>query len=71
MKNKSCDITGRSGFTLIELMVTIGVLAIMAAVAIPGFSRWLPSYHLKSAARAAGKAGGGQTKHGLRGYHRH
>jgi len=32
-------------------MVTIGVLAIMAAVAIPGFSQWLPSYHLRSAAR--------------------
>jgi prepilin-type N-terminal cleavage/methylation domain-containing protein len=51
MKNKSCVITGRAGFTLIELMVTIGVLAIMASIAIPVFSRWLPGYHLKTAAR--------------------
>ncbi len=39
------------GFTMIELLVAIVVLAILAAIAIPGFSRWLPNYRLKSATR--------------------
>ena len=39
------------GFTLIELLVIIIMLGIMIAIAIPGFSRWLPDYKLKSAAR--------------------
>jgi prepilin-type N-terminal cleavage/methylation domain-containing protein len=40
-----------SGFTLIEVLMTIVVLAILAAVAVPGFSVWLPKYQLKAAAR--------------------
>jgi type IV fimbrial biogenesis protein FimT len=40
-----------SGFTLIEVLMTIVVLAILAAVAVPGFSVWLPNYRLKAAAR--------------------
>ena len=40
-----------SGFTLIEVLMTIVVLAILAAVAVPGFSVWLPKYRLKAAAR--------------------
>jgi len=39
------------GFTMIELLVAIVVLAILAAIAIPGFSRLLPNYRLRAAAR--------------------
>ena len=39
-----------SGLTIIELMVVIGILAILAGVAIPGFISWLPNYRMRSAA---------------------
>jgi prepilin-type N-terminal cleavage/methylation domain-containing protein len=41
----------QDGFTMIELLVTVIVLVILAGIAIPGFSRWLPSYRLRGAAR--------------------
>jgi len=41
----------KDGFTLIELLVTFVILGIVTAIAIPGFSRWLPDSRLKSATR--------------------
>ena len=37
------------GFTLLETMVTVGILAVLLAIAIPGISTFLPSYRLKRA----------------------
>jgi len=39
------------GFTIIELVVIIVIMGILATIAIPGFSRWLPNYRLRAATR--------------------
>lgn len=43
--------TKKLGFTIVELLVAMVILAVLAAIAIPGFARWLPNYRLRQAAR--------------------
>jgi type IV fimbrial biogenesis protein FimT len=39
-----------SGITIFELTAVIGIMAILAGVAIPSFLGWLPNYRMRSAA---------------------
>ena len=39
------------GFTLVEIIIVVTVMAILAAIAIPNFISWVPNFRLKSAAR--------------------
>jgi len=39
------------GFTLVELMITVALIAIMALIAVPAFQRYAINANLKSAAR--------------------
>lgn len=40
-----------SGFTVLELMVAIGIAMVVLAIAVPSFITWLPTLRLSSAAR--------------------
>jgi len=41
----------QAGFTMVELMIVIVVIAILSAIAVPNIISWLPNYRLKAAAR--------------------
>jgi len=41
----------KSGFTLMEVMVVIAIIAVMSGIAIPNLISWLPDYRLRSASR--------------------
>ena len=39
-----------SGFTIIELIVVLAIMILLAAIAVPTATTWLPNYYLRSAA---------------------
>ncbi len=43
--------TARQGFSLVELLVIVALVAILSAIAYPNFSQWLSRSRLKAAAR--------------------
>lgn len=42
---------GQQGFTLVEMMVVVGILAILSAVTIPGIIASIPRYQLRAESR--------------------
>ena len=54
MKRRSTD----SGFTLIELIVVITILAVLASYTLPNLDNFSPKYRLRSAARTVGQTVG-------------
>lgn len=36
------------GFTVIELMMTIGIVAIITAISVPAYMKWIPKYKLRN-----------------------
>ena len=45
------DINGRHGFSIIEMAATLGLMGIIAAIAIPNWGKLLPAYRLDSSTR--------------------
>ncbi|MFM2447937.1 MAG: hypothetical protein RIS44_387 [Pseudomonadota bacterium] len=52
LNRQSLKIVKQSGFTLIELMVTITLLAILLMLAVPSFSQWSRNNQLRSTAES-------------------
>ena len=51
MKFHRCMEKKQKGFSVVELLVTIAIIAILVAAAVPAIIRWLPDYRLKMATR--------------------
>jgi len=45
------DSKSQHGYSLIELVVAVALAGILAAIALPGWNKLLPSYQLDSSAR--------------------
>jgi type IV fimbrial biogenesis protein FimT len=43
--------SGEAGFTLVELIITVGIIAVMAAVGLPAIGRYFRNYQIRNAAR--------------------
>jgi len=41
----------KKGFTIIELTVTLAILGIISAIAVPSYFSWLPKYRLQTSVR--------------------
>jgi prepilin-type N-terminal cleavage/methylation domain-containing protein len=42
-------VKGKSGFTLLEVMIVVSIIAVLSAIAVPNFTNWAPKFRLWSA----------------------